>query len=326
MRAVTAPPYGGPEVLAVIDLPEPHPGPNDLLVRVRAVGVNRADCLQRAGNYPPPPGQSDILGLELAGEVAALGSAVAGFAPGQRVFGLVASGAYAEYALLDQRLALPVPEGWGFVEAASVIEVFATANETVFGLGRLEAGESILIHAGGSGVGTTAIQIAKHAGATVFFTAGSTEKIDRGCALGADNGINYRTHDFVEEVFRLSDGRGVDVTLDFIGAEYLARNLSLLRETGRLVLVGLMGEPRCLFDPSIMLRKRLKILGFTLRKQSVESKQAIVRRVAERWMPLLVDGTIRPVIHGTLPLERVAEAHATMEANRNFGKIVLTLD
>jgi NADPH:quinone reductase len=326
MRAVTAPPYGGPEVLAIVDAPEPDPGPNDLLVRVRAVGVNRADCLQRAGNYPPPPGQGDILGLELAGEVAALGSAVSDFAPGQRVFGLVASGAYAEYALLDHRLALPVPEGWSFVQAAAVIEIFSTANETVFGLGDLKRGESILVHAGGSGVGTTAIQMAKHAGATVFFTAGSTEKIDRGRALGADHGINYRTHDFVEEVFRLSEGRGVDVIEDFIGAEYLARNLSLLRDTGRLVMVGLMGGPRCLFDPAIMLRKRLKILGFTLRRQPIESKQAIVRRVAERWLPLLVDGTMRPVIYGTFPFEQVAAAHAAMEANQNFGKIVLTMD
>jgi NADPH:quinone reductase-like Zn-dependent oxidoreductase len=258
--------------------------------------------------------------------VVALGAAVTGFTPGQRVFGLVASGAYAESALLDQRLALPVPEGWDFVQAASVIEMFATANETVFGLGQLQAGESILIHAGGSGVGSTAIQMAKHAGATVFFTTGSTEKIDRGRALGADHGINYRTHDFVEEVFRLSDGRGVDVIEDFIGADYLARNLSLLRETGRLLLVGLMGQPRCDFDPAIMLRKRLKILGFTLRRQAVESKQAIVRRVAERWLPLLIEGAIRPAIYGTFPFERVADAHAAMEANRNFGKIVLTLD
>jgi putative PIG3 family NAD(P)H quinone oxidoreductase len=326
MRAVTAPPYGGPEVLAIVDAPEPDPGPNDLLVRVRAVGVNRADCLQRAGNYPPPPGQGDILGLELAGEVAAVGSAVSGFAPGQRVFGLVASGAYADHALLDHRLALPVPEGWSFVQAAAVIEIFATANETVFGLGDLKRGESILVHAGGSGVGTTAIQMAKHAGATVFFTAGSAEKIQRGHALGADHGINYRAHDFVEEVFRLSEGRGVDVILDFIGAEYLARNLSLLRDTGRLVMVGLMGEPRCLFDPAIMLRKRLKILGFTLRRQPIENKQAIVRRVRERWLPLLVDGALRPVLHGTFPFEQVAEAHAAMEANRNFGKIVLTMD
>ena len=239
MKVITLPQYGGPEVLTVAEAPKPEPGPDQILVRVRAIGVNRADGLQRQGLYPMPPGLSDVPGLELAGEVAALGPGVNEHAVGDRVFGLVAEGAYAEYAVMDQVLAVPIPDSWGFVEGASVIEVFCTANETLFELAALKAGQSVLIHAGGSGVGTAAVQMARHAGATVYFTAGSQRKINRVLELGGDAGFNYHTHDFVEEVFRATGGEGVDAIEDFIGAEYLMRNIALLRETGCLVRGGL---------------------------------------------------------------------------------------
>lgn len=327
MRTITMPVYGGPEVLKPDDLPMPEPGPDDLLVRVHAVGVNRADCLQRAGTYPMPRGIGSLVpGLELAGEIERVGERVEAFAPGDRVFGLVAEGAYAEHALVDQGLAIRVPEAWDFVTAAAVIEVFCTANETVFEVGGLRAGESILVHAGASGVGTAAVQMAKHAGATVYFTAGSRAKIDRVEALGADLGVLYKSYDFVEEVFRATAGAGVDQIEDFVGAAYLMRNLSLLKERGRLVLVGLMGGDAVDLRMGVLLRKRLQILGFTLRAQSLAEKRAIVGRLRERWLPLLADGTIRPIIHATFPLEQAAAAHAMMERDENFGKIVLTVE
>ncbi len=326
MSAVTIPRYGGPEVLSFQDLPVPRPGAEDLLVRVKAAGVNRADCLQRAGLYPMPPGVGSLIpGLELAGEVAAVGDGVIRFKPGDRVFGLVAEGAYAEYACIDHGLAVPMPDGWDFVTAASVTETFCTANETVFELGGLAASDSILIHAGASGVGTAAVQMAKHLGATVLFTAGSRAKLDAVLQLGADHGILYKSFDFVEEVFRYTAGAGVDVVEDFIGAAYLMRNLSVLKEKGRLILVGLMGGHSAEFNMSAMLRKRLAILGFTMRAQSVLEKRAIISRFKERWLPALSDSSIEPVISATFPLEKAAEAHTVMERNENTGKLVLTM-
>jgi len=326
MKAVCAPPYGDPDILSLEDVAEPSCGPTELLVRVGAAGVNRADCLQRAGNYPPPPGANHVLGLELAGEVVEAGAAVVGFAVGDSVFGLVASGAYAEYAAIDHRHAVKVPEAWDAIKAASVIETFCTANETVFGLAALRPGETILIHAGASGVGTAAVQIAKHVGAKVAFTASTGDKIERVMALGADLGINYKREDFVEAVRRFTEGRGVDVVEDFIGADYLERNLTALNHAGRLVMVGLMGAETCVFDPAILLRKRLRILGFTLRSQPVPLKQAIIARFVERWLPRLVDGSIQAPVHAVYRFADVAAAHAEMEANRNIGKIVLRMD
>ena len=325
MRQVILPAYGGPEVLTMADAPEPAAGPGELLVRVRAAGVNRADCLQRAGTYPMPPGLGNVPGLEIAGEVAGAGPGVTSFAVGDRVFGLVAEGGYAEYALVDAGLAVPIPEPWSFAEGASVIEVFCTANETVFELGGLREGQSILVHAGASGVGTAAVQMAKQAGATVHFTAGSRHKIDRVLDLGADHGILYKTEDFVEEVLRNTRGEGVDVVEDFIGADYLARNLAVLKPTGTLLLVGLMGGQVAPFDLGGMLRKRLSIRGFTLRAQPVENKRAIVGRFRERWLPLLAAGAIRPVIHAVVPFTEVRRAHELMEADENFGKIILRM-
>ena len=326
MKQVTLPAYGGPEVLTMAEAPVPEAGPGELLVRVRAAGVNRADCLQRAGTYPMPPGLGNVPGLELAGEVVATGAGVETFRTGDRVFGLVAEGGYAEYARLDAGLAVPIPDGWSFAEGAAVIEVFCTANETVFELGGLEEGQALLVHAGASGVGTAAVQMAKHAGATVFFTAGSRAKVDRVLALGADHGILYKSEDFVEEVLRITRGEGVDVVEDFIGADYLARNLSVLKATGTLLLVGFMGGRVASFDLGAMLRKRLSIRGFTLRAQSIENKRAIVRRFRERWLPRLAARSIRPVIHEVVPFAEVRRAHEMMEANENFGKIILAMD
>jgi len=324
--AVTIPRFGTPDVLTIDRVPDPTPGPLHLLVQVRAFGINRADALQRAGKYPPPRGESDIPGLELAGEVLACGSAVTNFTPGDRVFGLVGSGAYAEKALLDQRLAIRIPESWGFAEAAAVAEVYCTANETVFGRGDLKNEESILVHAGGSGVGTTAIQMAKYVGATVYFTAGSDEKIEKVMALDADAGINYKTQDFVEETKRLTNGIGVDVIEDFIGASYIRKNISLLKPDGRLVLLGLMGGSKSEFDLAPILGRRLNIRGFTLRSQAIELKQAIVARFKERWLPLLVNGTVRAIVHAVYPFEETAEAHRVMESNENFGKLVVIIN
>ena len=320
MKQVILPAYGEPEVLTLADAPVPEAGPGELLVRVRAAGVNRADCLQRAGTYPMPPGLGNVPGLEISGEVVDAGSGAESFAAGDRVFGLVAEGGYAEYALVDAGLAVPIPENWSFVEGAAVIEVFCTANETVFELGGLGNGQSILVHAGASGVGTAAVQMAKQAGATVHFTAGSRAKIDRVLDLGADHGILYKTEDFVEEVLRITRGEGVDVVEDFIGADYLARNLAVLKPTGTLLLVGLMGGQVTPFDLGGMLRKRLSIRGFTLRAQPVENKRAIVGRFRERWLPLLAAGAIRPVIHAVVPFTEVRRA------DENFGKIILAFD
>jgi len=326
MKVIVLPQYGGPEVLTMAEAPKPEPGPDQILVRVRAIGVNRADGLQRQGLYPMPSGLSDVPGLELAGEVAALGPGVDDHTVGDRVFGLVSEGAYAEYAVMDHRLAVPIPDSWGFVEGASVIEVFCTANETLFEMAALQAGQSILIHAGGSGVGTAAVQMARHAGATVYFTAGSQRKINRVLELGGHAGFNYHTHDFVEEVFRATGGEGVDVIEDFIGADYLMRNIALLRETGCLVLVGILGQPIGSFDVRPMFRKRLRIFGFTLRAQSLDDKRAIVGRFRDTCLPLLAAGTIKPVIHAAVPFGEARRAHEIMEANENLGKVIITID
>jgi putative PIG3 family NAD(P)H quinone oxidoreductase len=326
MKAIVLSGSGGPEVLTLGEAPRPEPKPDDLLVRVRATALNRADTLQRRGLYPPPPGDSELLGLELAGEVAGWGSAVTGFREGQRVFGLVGGGGYAEYALLDQRMAMPVPDGWSWEQAAAVPEVYFTANETVFVLGGLQRGETLLVHAGGSGVGTAAIQMAHHIGATVYFTAGSPDKIERAMALGAAAGINYKTQDFVEEVQRLTGGKGVDVVEDFLGAAYLAKNVAALKTTGRLVIVATMGGTKCEIDLNLLMRKRLAIFGSVLRARPLEEKRLVTRRFLERWMEPLAQGKLKPIVDSTFPLAQARQAHERMESNLNFGKIILTVD
>ncbi len=326
MKALVITRPGSFDVLQVQQRPVPVPGPDELLVKVAAVGVNRADCLQREGLYPTPAGVAwaDVPGLELAGEVAGKGEAVTGFEIGDRVFGLVPGNAYAEYALVDSAMAVATPPDLSDVEAASLIEALATANETVFELGGLRAGETVLVHAAASSVGITAVQMAKSVGARVFVTAGSRHKLDRLAALGADLCIDYKQQDFVAAV-REAAPEGVDLIIDFIGADYVARNLDALRKTGRLMLVGLLGSPTCVFDPGTMIAKRLTMRGFTLRAQTVADKRLIVQRAAARWLPRLAAGEIRPVIHATVPLERAGEAHRMMEDNANTGKIVLTV-
>ena len=326
MRAIVCRGTGGVEVLALAEVARPEPGPGELLVRVGAAALNRADTLQRGGEYPPPPGESDILGVEVAGEVAACGPGVTGFAPGQRVFGLVPGGGYAEFCRMDAAQALPVPEGWSFAEAAAVPEAFLTAHITLCELAGLRAGESLLVHAGGSGVGTACIQMGRELGARVFCTAGSEEKIARAMELGAEAGVNHRTRDFAREILRLTGGAGVDVVEDFLGAEALERNLTVLRPGGRLLLVGVLTGTRCEVDLDPILLKRLRVLGTVLRGRPLEERRTFTRHFRERWLPRLAEGRLRPVIDSIHPWEQVARAHEAMEANRNFGKLILSLE
>lgn len=329
MRAVTFDGYGGVEVLRISDVPRPQPGPQELLVRVRAAALNRADLVQRAGGYPLQPGVTEIPGVEIAGEVADWGAEVTGFRRGQRVLGIVAGGGYAEYCPLDAGMAIPVPDGWSFAQAAAVPEVFVTADTTLFELGQLQAGETVLIHAGASGVGTAGLQMARHAGARVLCTVGSEEKARRCRDLGADVALDYKRQDFAEEVRRLTGGAGVDVVLDSVGVSYFARNVAVLKPGGRLVCIGLldhqMEEPAPLNLLDLILR-RIQVKGSALRPRPLADKRALSRRFTERWLPLLVAGTVQPVIDSVFPLEEVARAHQRMEANLNVGKILLTLD
>lgn len=323
MKAVTRSGDGSPEVLKLAEVPSPQPTKTQLLVDVRATALNRVDLIQRRGGYPVPTGESEILGLEIAGKVSDMGTDVTGFEKGERVFGLVGGGGYAEKTVIDYRMAMSIPDEWTFEQAAAIPEVFLTANENIFTLGRLVADETILIHAGGSGVGTAGIQIAHHTGAHVFVTAGTTDKIERCVALGAIAGINYKQSDFVAEIERLTDGEGVDVVLDFVGAPYLARNLQILKTKGRLLQVGLMGGSTTEIDLGMVMRKRLQIIGSVMRPQTLEEKIAITQRFIQRWLPELKSGKLQPVIDTVFPLAQVQEAHTYMEENRNFGKIIL---
>ena len=326
MKGIIRTSDGGPEVLKLADVPDPSPGPTQLVVNVKATALNRADTLQRKGLYPPPPGESELLGLEISGIVEAMGGDVQGFKPGDRIFGLVGGGGYAESCVIDYRMAMPMPDGWSFEHAAAVPEVFFTANETLFTIGGLRTGETALIHAGGSGVGTAGTQMAHHAGVRIFITAGSATKIEKAKPLGCTAGINYKTEDFETELLRLTAGEGVDLVQDFIGAPNLARNLSILKPRGRLVIVGLMGGGVGEINLGPILRKRLQIFGSVMRPLPLEEKIRITQRFFERWLPPLVEGKIRPVIDCVMPLAQAREAHEHMEANRNFGKIVLKVE
>ncbi len=323
MEAIIRTADGGPEVLEIREMPPLQPTETQLLVDVYASALNRADLIQRRGGYPPPPGESEILGLEISGTVGQLGAAVTGFDVGDRVFGLVGGGGYAQQAVIDYRMAMHIPDNWRFEEAAAVPEAFFTANENIFTLGKLAPGETILIHAGGSGVGSTGIQMAHHVGARVFVTAGSTTKINRCKALGAVDGINYKTDDFVTQIQEFTNGEGVDVVLDFIGAPYFYRNLSLLKTQGRLLQVGLMGGASTDINLGTLMRNRLQIIGSVMRPQSLPEKISITERFVQRWLPILKDGTLQPIIDTVFPLEQAQQAHEYMEANCNFGKILL---
>ena len=325
MQAITVSAPGGPEVLRLTAVPDPTPTADQVLVRVGATALNRADVMQRLGQYPPPPGESDILGLELAGEVEAVGAAVKDLAPGDRVFGLVGSGGYAEKAVIDARMAMPIPAGWSFVQAAAVPEVFFTAQETLFTLAGVREGETVLIHAAASGVGTAGMQMAREAGARVLVTAGSAEKIQRCLELGAAAGCNYKEQDFAEWVKEVAHGQGVDVIEDFIGAAYWERNLRSLKPGGRLVLVGLMGGVKVEANLGLLMTKRLQVFGSVLRSRPLADKIAITQRFRTRWLPLLAAGRIKPVVDRVFPLAQAADAHRYMEENRNFGKIILAV-
>ena len=326
MKAIHIAGHGAPEVLQLTERDIPVAGEGELLIRVAAAGVNRPDVLQRKGLYPVPAGASDLPGLEVAGAVAggdAAAMAAAGLAVGDRVCALVAGGGYAEWCVAPVAQCLPVPAGWSDVEAASLPETLFTVWSNVFDRARLQPGEIFLVQGGSSGIGVTAIQLAKAWGAVVVATAGSDDKCAACIGLGADHAINYRSHDFVAEVARITAGRGVDVVLDMVAGDYLPRELSCLAEDGRLVVIGLQGGVESRIDVGAVLRKRLTITGSTLRPRPVAFKAAIARALRQTVWPWLEAGRVRPVIHSVFPAAEAAQAHALMESNRHIGKLVL---
>lgn len=322
MRAVEISAPGGPDVLRVAERPVPEPRAGEVLVRVVAAGVNRPDLMQRIGKYPPPPGVTDIPGLELSGEIVAAGGGTR-FAEGQTICALVAGGAYAEYCAVPLEQCLPVPRGVRLTHAAAIPETFFTVWTNLFDRGRLRANESVLVHGGTSGIGTTAIQLARAFGAAVLATAGSDEKCEACRSLGAHTAINYRSSDFVAAVRAATDGRGVDVVLDIVGGDYLPRNLECLRMDGRLVQIGLIGGSRAALDLRGVLQKRLTITGSTLRPRTAAEKGSIARALEQHVWPLLERGELRPIVYGEFPLERAADAHRALESGRVIGKVVL---
>jgi NADPH2:quinone reductase len=324
MRAVIYEGIGGPEVVKLREISKPIPTGDHLLIKVHATALNRADILQREGQYPVPEGQSSIPGVEVAGTVEAWGENVKGFTRGQRVFGVVEGGGLAEYCLLDQGMANPIPESLGFREAAAVAESFLTANETLFTLGQLQPGQTVLVHAGASSIGTTMVQMSKHIGATVYCTVGSRKKMEALRTLGADEVIPYKEQDFAREVLRLTQGEGVCLVMDFIGGTYLERNLSVLKHEGCLVVVGLLDGLSAELDLLRLVQRRLQIKGSSLRLRPMPEKRQVNERFRQRWMEVLARGELRPVVHAEYPLEDVVAAQAEMEAHRNIGKIVLT--
>ena len=326
MKAVEITAYGKPDVLRLGERPAPVAGPGELLIRVAASGINRPDVLQRTGNYPVPPGASEIPGLEVAGEIVegdAQAMAAAGFKKGDRVCALVAGGGYAELCVAPVGQCLPVPKGLSDIEAASLPETFFTVWSNVFDRGHLQAGETFMVQGGTSGIGVTAIQMAKALGAKVIATAGSDEKCKACVGLGADHAINYKTQDFAAEAKKLASG-GVDVILDMVAGAYVAREVDCLAEDGRLVIIALQGGTKAEFNAGLVLRKRLAITGSTLRPRPVEFKAAIARSLKAKVWPLLESGAIKPVIHSTFAAADAAKAHELMESNQHIGKIVLT--
>ncbi|MDP2448493.1 MAG: NAD(P)H-quinone oxidoreductase [Polaromonas sp.] len=327
MKAVEITSFGPPDVLRLGERPAPVAGEGELLIRVSASGVNRPDVLQRTGNYPVPPGASDIPGLEVAGVVVggdAAAMAQAGLKAGDRVCALVAGGGYAELCVAPVGQCLPVPAGLSDIEAASLPETFFTVWSNVFDRVRLQKGETLLIQGGSSGIGVTAIQMAKALGATVLVTAGSDDKCAACLALGADHAINYKTSDFAEEVKKLTAGQGVNVILDMVAGSYVAREIECLAEDGRLVIIAVQGGLKAEFNAGLVLRKRLTITGSTLRPRSIEFKAAIAAALRANVWPLISSGAIKPVIHSTFAAADAARAHALMESNQHIGKIVLT--
>lgn len=324
MRAVIVPEPGGPEVLTVAELDDPSPGEGEVVVDMVATAVNRADLMQRRGFYPPPAGVSGVLGLECSGVVSAVGPGVERWHAGDEVTALLAGGGYAEKVVVPAGQVMPVPAGVDLVTAAALPEVACTVWSNVFMIAGLQAGETLLVHGGGGGIGTMAIQLAHALGSTVAVTAGSEEKLELCRSLGADVLVNYNEQDFVEEVAKATDGKGADVILDHIGASYLGRNVTALATEGRLVVIGLMGGAKGELDLGTLMSKRGALIATTLRHRPVEEKAAICAAVVEHVWPLVADGTVKPLVHTTLPLDQAGEAHRIMEASTHSGKIVVT--
>ena len=324
MRAVEITQPGGPEVLQLVDRPVTSPGTGEVLIRVAAAGVNRPDVMQRLGKYPPPPGASDIPGLEVAGTIVAVGPS-ADLPIGIRVCALVSGGGYAEYCVVPQQQCIRISDRVSDVEAAAIPETFFTVWTNLFERGGLRQGEVVLIHGGTSGIGTTAIQLARAFGATVIATAGSEEKCEACRRLGATTAINYNAEDFVIAVRDATGGSGVDVILDIVGGDYLSRNIDCLRMNGRLIQIGLMGGARASINLTAVLYKRLTITGSTLRARTPDEKGLIARAVEKSVFPLIDRGEVRPVIWRTFPLGRAADAHAALESGSVIGKVVLTI-
>jgi len=324
MKAVEISSPGGPEVLKCVERPMPQPGPGEVLIKVSAAGVNRPDVFQRAGSYPPPPGASDLPGLEVAGEIVGGDASAAGMAVGDKVCALVAGGGYAEYCVAPALQCLPIPKGLSDVEAAGLPETYFTVWSNVFDRGALSAGEALLVHGGASGIGTTAIQLAVAMGNTVYATVGNDDRVRAVERLGAAKGINYRSQDFVQEIKDLTQGRGVDVILDMVAGDYINRDLQCLADDGRVVIIALLGGPKGTLDFSALMRRRLTVTGSTLRPRPVEFKGRIAQSLRDKVWPLLEAGKIRPIVHATFPLAQACDAHAMMEAGEQIGKIILT--
>jgi putative PIG3 family NAD(P)H quinone oxidoreductase len=325
MRAVIASGSGGPEVLSIVERPDPVPGPGEVVLDVAAAGLNRADLLQRRGFYPPPPGASDVLGMECSGTVSAVGPDVDGWSVGDRACALLAAGGYASRVVVPAGQVMPVPDGVDLITAAALPEVACTVWSNVFMIAGLKPDETILVHGGAGGIGTMAIQLASQLGARVLTTAGTPEKLALCSSLGADVTINYRDEDFVEVTREATDGHGADVILDNMGAKYLARNLDALAVEGRLVVIGMQGGSKAELDLAILLRKRGAVIATSLRARPTEGKSAICAAVAEHVWPLVAEGRVRPIVERTLPLDEVRAAHELMESGEHTGKILLTL-
>jgi NADPH2:quinone reductase len=325
MTAIVIGSPGGPEVLVPQERPVPVPGAREMLVKVAAAGVNRPDVMQRRGLYPPPPGATDIPGLEIAGEVVALGPGVERWKAGDQVMGLVVGGGYAQFCPVHESHALPLPPSRSLIEAAAIPETVFTVWHNVFERGALKAGETLLVHGGSSGIGTIAIQLAKARGARVITTAGTAEKCQACRDLGADIAVNYKDEDFVAATKAATKGRGADVILDMVGGDYIERNYEAAAVEGRVVQIAFAGSPKATVDFRRIMLKRLTHTGSTLRARAVEDKGAIARAVEQHVLPLIAAGRVKPVIDSTFPLEQAALAHARMESSAHIGKIVLTL-
>jgi len=325
MRVIEIKEPGAPEVLVVGERAQPTPAAGEVLIKVAAAGINRPDVFQRLGNYAPPPGASDIPGLEVAGEI--VGGDVAGsaFKVGDQVCALVAGGGYAEYCVAPVAQCLPIPDGLSMVQAAGLPETYFTVWSNVFDRGALSGEQTLLVHGGASGIGTTAIQLATAMGHRVFATVGSDERVKAVEALGAAKGINYKTQDFVEEIKALTNGRGVDVILDMVAGDYIARDIKCLADDGRIVIIATLGGTKSSFNASELMRRRLTVTGSTLRPRPVAFKAEIAQKLQAQVWPLLSSGKIKPIIYATLPLEEAAKGHAMMEAGEQIGKIIMTV-